>query len=308
MPKWGDMSAEDKRKVYDAIAAVYEEEGHPAGLGEPGCHGEYVNVLMAKQKQDQVRPLHISGDFAPDQQELVDRLKTKLGEATKDVDDVVLALKMKRGVGCAMGDIEDVSKLDGGETAVKHEAGQVILLDFWATWCPPCQAPMAHNQKMLEDNKDKWGGKVRLIGLSIDQTADKVKTHVEAKGWTAVEHYHVRNGKCVADKEFGVQGVPHVALVDTEGKIVFVGHPASRKLEEDINLLLEGGKITGAGTTAAGGDDEEGEEEFKDNVAAEKVDDLVKEFNELSEKHLQTEETKTAAEGMPRAFCVLVHE
>ena len=93
MPKWGDMSAEDKRKVYDAIAAVYEEEGHPAGLGEPGCHGEYVNVLMAKQKQDQVRPLHISGDFAPDQQELVDRLKTKLGEATKDVDDVVLALE-----------------------------------------------------------------------------------------------------------------------------------------------------------------------------------------------------------------------
>ena len=48
MPKWGDMSAEDKKKVYDALAAVYEEEGHPEGLGQPGCHGEYVNVLMAK--------------------------------------------------------------------------------------------------------------------------------------------------------------------------------------------------------------------------------------------------------------------
>ena len=48
MPKWGDMSAEDKKKVYDAVAAVYEEEGHPEGLGQPGCHGEYVNVLMAK--------------------------------------------------------------------------------------------------------------------------------------------------------------------------------------------------------------------------------------------------------------------
>jgi len=141
---------------------------------------------------------------------------------------------------------------------------------------------MAHNQKMLEDNKETWGDKVRLIGLSIDQSAEKVKSHVEAKGWNLVEHYHVRNGKCVADKEFGVQGVPHVALVDTKGNIVFVGHPASRKLEEDINTLLKGEKISGAGTTAAGGDDED--EELTSNVPADSsVADMIKKFNELSE-------------------------
>ena len=91
------------------------------------------------------------------------------------------------------------------------------------------------------------------------------------------------NGQCEADKEFGVQGVPHVALVDTEGKIVFVGHPASRKLEEDINNLLAGEKLTGAGTTAAGGDDEGEGGSFKSNVEADKVDGLIKTFNELSE-------------------------
>lgn len=63
---------------------------------------------------------------------------------------------------------------------------------------------MAHNQEMLTEHGATWGDKVRLIGLSIDQTAEKVKSHVETKGWTAVEHYHVRNGKCTADKEFGV--------------------------------------------------------------------------------------------------------
>ena len=155
-----------------------------------------------------------------------------------------------------MGDIEDASNLDGSETVIKHEPGQVILLLFWATWGPPAQAPMAHNQKMLEDNKEKWGDKVRIIGLSIDQTPDKVKSHVEAKGWTTVEHYHIRNGKCNADKEFGILGIPQANLIDKNGKVVFVGHPASRKLEEDINKLFNGEKITGAGTTSDAKDDE----------------------------------------------------
>lgn len=102
---------------------------------------------------------------------------------------------------------------------------------------------------MLEEHGDKWGGKVRLIGLSIDQAAATVKSHVESKGWSKVEHYHVRNGKCVADKEFGVQGVPHVAIVDTNGKVVFMGHPASRpNLVQDFDDLLAGKEITGAGT------------------------------------------------------------
>jgi thiol-disulfide isomerase/thioredoxin len=43
----------------------------------------------------------------------------------------------------------------------------VILIDFWATWCPPCQKPMAHNQEMLEHHKSDWS-KVRIIGMSID--------------------------------------------------------------------------------------------------------------------------------------------
>ena len=104
---------------------------------------------------------------------------------------------------------------------------------------------------MLEENESKWAGKVRLIGLSIDDEAETVKNHVEEKGWTKVEHYHVSTPGCSADKEYGVNGVPHVLLVDTDGKIVFVGHPASRNLEEDINTLLKGQTLTGEGTVAS---------------------------------------------------------
>ena len=55
---------------------------------------------------------------------------------------------------------------------------------------------MAHNQKMLTENEVKWGDKVRLIGLSIDEEAETCKSHVELKGWTKVEHYHIKNAAC----------------------------------------------------------------------------------------------------------------
>jgi len=72
-----------------------------------------------------------------------------------------------------MGVIADQTPLAAAEgdakVGVTHNEGEVILIDFWATWCPPCQAPMAHNNDMLKAHKEKWGGKVRIIGLSIDQ-------------------------------------------------------------------------------------------------------------------------------------------
>lgn len=306
---WNDMTPDERNVVFEKLARVYEEAGHPANLKPPTSAGEYVNILMAKEKQNKCH-LTITGEFGPDESELADSLSVKIKEACNEVSDAKVSISCKRGVGAPMGVIKNVNKVfEDGECNVEHKEGQVLLLDFWATWCPPCQRPMAHNQEMLVQHGEKWGDRVRLIGLSIDQTAATVKNHVETKGWTKVEHYHVRNGKCVADKEFGVQGVPHVALVDTTGKIVFVGHPASRPdLEGDIDKLLAGEVITGKGTTAAAGGDDEEDGPFEANVDAEKVDDAVAKFLKDSEEILMTDTTKEAASGMPRAFCVLVHE
>merc|ERR1711977_521135 len=105
--------------------------------------------------------------------------------------------------------ITEVEKMEGAEkVSIEHKEGEVILLDFWATWCPPCQKPMAHNQEMLEKREKDWAGKVRIIGLSIDNTAEAVTKHVEAKGWNKVEHFHRDKSDC--SKVYSVNGVPHV--------------------------------------------------------------------------------------------------
>jgi len=110
---------------------------------------------------------------------------------------------------------------------------------------------MQHNQDMLTKRRADWGDKVKIIGISIDQTADAVVKHCEAKGWNKPIHYHRAKSDC--SDQYKVSGVPNVMLIDTTGKIVFKGHPANRSdLEADFDALLKGESITGPGTEAAG--------------------------------------------------------
>jgi len=168
---------------------------------------------------------------------------------------------------------------------------------------------MAHNEEMLKKRTD-WGGKVKIIGISIDQTADAVVKHVDAKGWNSPIHYHRAKSNC--SEQYAVSGVPNVMLVDTNGTIVFKGHPANRSnLEQDFDDLLAGKTITGPGTEAAGGgdDDEDGEGGSSKNPDPETSLAAIDEFASTIGPALQKDAAIAGvAKTMPRAFCVMVYE
>jgi len=119
----------------------------------------------------------------------------------KPVAGVKVDISATYGIGDEVQPISDVTVIADNSTITwSHQKGTVALIDFWATWCPPCQGPMAHNQEMLDKHGSEWGDKVQIFGFSIDNSAAPVKAKVDEKGWTSVKQYHVRNGTCKADK------------------------------------------------------------------------------------------------------------
>jgi tRNA(Ser,Leu) C12 N-acetylase TAN1 len=108
----------------------------------------------------------------------------------------------------------------------------------------PCQGPMAHNQEMLEKNPE-WSGKARIVGLSVDESLEVLKKRIEEKKWDKVEHYQLQNDwEHTLMKQYGIDGIPTIILVDKEGIIAFKGDPSDINLEQAINKLINGQSIS----------------------------------------------------------------
>lgn len=116
------------------------------------------------------------------------------------------------------------------------KGNQVVVVEFWATWCPPCVTSIPHLTEMQKQFKD-----VLFVGVSAEK-ADVVKKFVAKMGDKM--DYNVAiddDGKTSAGymEEFGVNGIPHAFIVDKQGRVVWHGHPMDN-LDKAIEQVLSG--------------------------------------------------------------------
>ncbi len=103
--------------------------------------------------------------------------------------------------------------VNGQPFTLSEQKGKVVFLDFWATWCPPCQMSVPELMKL---HKEYAGKGVEIVSLSVDDNVKKVIDFVAAKGIT---HRQLMVADSQVDRTYGVRGIPMFVIIDKEGKI-----------------------------------------------------------------------------------------
>ncbi|WP_406693490.1 redoxin domain-containing protein [Singulisphaera sp. Ch08] len=144
--------------------------------------------------------------------------------------------------------------LDGDKTRTVSKAdlaGKVVLLDFWATWCPPCIKALPELQQMIEgyakDNKD-----VVIVALNQDEEPRELPELRKLIEKTLEEKKVVLTGTKVGliavdptqviGNAFSVQSIPTLFILDGKGIVqaAYVGQQTGGTLSKDIDALLAG--------------------------------------------------------------------
>ncbi len=109
--------------------------------------------------------------------------------------------------------------LSGGQVTLSDLKGKVVVLDFWATWCPPCRKSLPHLNKLYEDNKD-GGAKVFAVNCQEDKA--------DVQNFVQKEKLTVPVLLATADEiiqAYEAKSIPQTVIIGRDGKVtkVFVG-------------------------------------------------------------------------------------
>jgi thiol-disulfide isomerase/thioredoxin len=129
--------------------------------------------------------------------------------------------------------------LAGKEHSLSEYQGQNIVLNFWATWCPPCMAEMPSLVRLADQLKGKPGFAVLCLS---DETAEKIRTKQNVEGLPApVFTYDEANLPAI----YKTTGIPATFIISSEGKIVF-SHVGSARWD-DASVLSFLSDLAGKG-------------------------------------------------------------
>ena len=127
-----------------------------------------------------------------------------------------------------------MTQLDGGTWRMTEHRGQVVLVNYWATWCGPCREEMPGLVRLSRELGPKG---LAVVGVAMDEGGEeKVRRFV---GEMRVNYPVVMTGG-LSQMEFGLGGLPVTVLVDREGRVAktYLSAVRERDFRVDVEALL----------------------------------------------------------------------
>jgi thiol-disulfide isomerase/thioredoxin len=125
-----------------------------------------------------------------------------------------------------------LERLGGGEISLASLRGQPVIVDFWATWCAPCEESIP----VLVELQKEYAGRIHVLGVSVDWDREAVAPFARAHGM----NYPVLFGDESLALDYGAPGFPALFVVDAAGGIAkaHVGVTSLPELEAALAPLL----------------------------------------------------------------------
>ena len=123
--------------------------------------------------------------------------------------------------------------LNGQTVSLDQFKGKIVILDFWATWCGPCQITMP----LLEKLQKEYPESVVLLAISLDQEpADVVRDFVHQQGLSARVLLDERG---VAAELYGTESIPMHVIIDKKGIVRYIQFGYHEKMLYDLRAQIE---------------------------------------------------------------------
>ncbi len=175
---------------------------------------------------------HLSKDYAPD---IIENNSSSNISSSDSADSA--------GSGSGGGDEDNSEKntapdfkvvdINGNSVNLSDYFGKPIVLNFWASWCPPCKGEMPHFENAYKENEDI---QFLMVNVTASDSMADAKSFISGEGYTFPVFYDTTGA---AANTYGASSFPTTFFIDKNGNIAnyAIGMLSEQSLESAINSI-----------------------------------------------------------------------